>query len=40
MIEIGADDFNEGLEGAYVGGHLEIAKLMIENGANNFNILV
>ena len=35
MIEKGANDWNNGLEYACIGGYKEIMKLMIEKGANN-----
>ena len=37
MIEKGADDWNEGLYGACLGGHRELVELMIEKGVYRWN---
>ena len=37
LIEKGVTDFDSGLKSACRGGRIEIAKLMIENGATNLN---
>lgn len=37
MLELGADNMDDGLFGACGGGNLKIALLMIEKGASNYN---
>ena len=36
MLEMGATDWNAGLRGACLGGHMNFAQLMIEKGAQNW----
>ncbi len=39
MIKYGETSFNEGLRGAYEGGHIEIVNLMLSLGADNYQFL-
>jgi hypothetical protein len=38
MINLGATNWNRGLQGACIGGHLELAQLMITKGVNNWSV--
>jgi hypothetical protein len=38
MIEKGATDLNRGLDGACRGGRMELAQLMIQRGATNWDL--
>ena len=40
MLSLGANDYNWGLYKACRGGNIEIVKMMIDLGANNFYLLI
>lgn len=40
LIDLGAKNYNKGLQAAYNNGHTEIVKLMISLGATNYNQVV